>query len=58
MVSVYGRNLFYFYKSLKEFDAECTDRYNLDHSGTDWWFNSHNTFIRLLITCKLLIDEK
>lgn len=29
MVSVYGRNLFYFYKSLKEFDAECTD-------GTTW----------------------
>lgn len=29
MISVYGRNLFYFYKSLKELDAECTD-------GTTW----------------------
>ncbi|MDD2951743.1 MAG: SusC/RagA family TonB-linked outer membrane protein [Parabacteroides sp.] len=29
MVSVYGRNLFYIYKTLKEFDAECTD-------GTTW----------------------
>lgn len=29
MVSVYGRNLFYFYKSLKELDPESTD-------GTNW----------------------
>lgn len=29
MVSVYGRNLFYFYKSLKEMDPESTD-------GTNW----------------------
>ncbi len=32
-VSVYGRNLFYFYKSLKDFDAEATD-------GTSWIYQS------------------
>lgn len=32
-VSVYGRNLFYFYKSLKDFDAEAVD-------GTSWIYQA------------------
>ena len=32
-ISIYGRNLFYFYKSLKQFDAEATD-------GTSWIYQS------------------
>ncbi len=32
-VSIYGRNLFYFYKTLKQFDSEATD-------GTSWIYQS------------------